>query len=1037
MKKFISIFVLFSILIAPIRIPTAEAVANWDTTGSYVFRFNYEGGDYDHNVILSQTGDQVTGTGSHNAYAWTITPAGVVSGDNINLTAQYTASADAVTPLTTMNITGTIAPGGTMSGTWTDNYQGTERSGTWMTTSGNAVSSLPTYVKVTIAKYVNGVPATVENTMNASFPMTSTWTTTNVGSGTGNYNLSATGFNNPNPYQATTSDMNRGADYSTYENASTSCEIPNMYALAGYSTGNTLAEAEMNPVSMDVPALTNIQNDKFIIVWNKTCVSTPVHLTPANNSTHLSSANTLIDWTDSISWAGSLSYIYEASNSIDTNPDGSFVSPVYTSATLNSSEIISTNAPLATYFWNVRAQDAGANFSNWTLPWKLVISNSLENTVVVTKNTSMAENEPGWMFNRDLSTQTPYEFNNDEKSIGIGSLYVLPIGETPADKFIAENFLNKPIAEVESISYDFMIGEGGEATQEEQFYMNVYANFGVSDDLKFYDCRYNVVPTIGSTGGFTTVTFDPTMSYPVTTRTGGSASPFTCPAIPADMDDLSPGSNIRVFALNLGDTSISDQGLDGYFDKVVVKANNVTTTYDFEKFQNVGVITNPTLDQVVSETINLSATYDDNDAINDDTVNWAVRKDSCTANTVFGNVDGFNNSYVWDGAIFNAELDTTSLEEGTYCFVFNPTDDAGQYDVRETVTFKIDNAPDAFQMSPMDGAVEDGVSLVQVWGSHAPDISHFLYESWHDQAATSLRWSQTLTATSKTAPNVPNAEFWWRVRAVDLNGNMSPWTPLWKITIYNTPDGDSEEIQYGTLMVKKIVINNENGTMTAGDFSFTIDGQEIMGYFEEEEGNPLLGEHRLRLPVGTYTVRENDAPNYAGASVNCTDIVISEEQTTTCTFTNDDFVHSGGGSGGAPTVAGASTETPNTGTPTDTGNQTPTGQVLGESTCSAIYLNDFLAFGKKNNPEQVKLLQIFLNEELALSPALVVDGVFGESTKSAVIAFQEKYASEILTPWAPFGLSNGKGTGYVYKTTKWKINMIKCSDLKLVVPQLP
>jgi hypothetical protein len=202
-------------------------------------------------------------------------------------------------------------------------------------------------------------------------------------------------------------------------------------------------------------------------------------------------------------------------------------------------------------------------------------------TVVVIGNTSSGENQPGWMFNRDTSTSTPYEFNTDQFSIGMGSLYVKPIGANPSDKFIGENFLSTTsIAEVNLISYDFMIGAAGASTQEEQFYMNVYANFGVSDDLKYYDCRYNVVPTVGSTSGFTTVTFDPTQAYPVTSS---NASPHACPSVPADMDLSSPGSNIRMFSLNVGDTSTSDAGLDGYLDQVVVDLDSGVTTYDFER----------------------------------------------------------------------------------------------------------------------------------------------------------------------------------------------------------------------------------------------------------------------------------------------------------------------------------------------------------------------------------------------------------------------------------------------------------------------
>ena len=205
-------------------------------------------------------------------------------------------------------------------------------------------------------------------------------------------------------------------------------------------------------------------------------------------------------------------------------------------------------------------------------------------TVIVSGDTAAGENQPGWLFNRDLSTSTPFGFISGVSSIGVGSLYVLPIdGSSPSDKFIAENFLNAPIADVNSISYDFQIGSGGTALDANEFYMNVYTNFGESADDKFYDCRYNIVPVVGSTSEFTTVTFDPTQAYLVTTRTGASASPYPCPAVPADMDNLSPGSNIRAFALNVGDTSSNDDGLDGYLDNVVVDMDsNGVTTYDFE-----------------------------------------------------------------------------------------------------------------------------------------------------------------------------------------------------------------------------------------------------------------------------------------------------------------------------------------------------------------------------------------------------------------------------------------------------------------------
>lgn len=234
--------------------------------------------------------------------------------------------------------------------------------------------------------------------------------------------------------------------------------------------------------------------------------------------------------------------------------------------------------------------DVDSNCESFTMPAGSLSEYSVTETEVdIYGSTTATNNDPGkWFFNRDVATSTPYEFNTDAASIGSGSLYVLPIENTPdADKFIGEYFAMTPISEVRSFSYDFQIGAGGVDTEEEQFYLNVYANFGVSPDDKFYDCRYNVVPTIGSTGGFTTVTFDPTQAYPVTTRTGAEASPFACPAVPADMDTLSAGSNIRAFAINLGDTSGSDLGLDGYFDNVVFATTDETTVFDFEPYPAV------------------------------------------------------------------------------------------------------------------------------------------------------------------------------------------------------------------------------------------------------------------------------------------------------------------------------------------------------------------------------------------------------------------------------------------------------------------
>ncbi|MEX2340882.1 MAG: hypothetical protein WD605_01020, partial [Candidatus Paceibacterota bacterium] len=224
MKKLFSLFIGVATLVAPLAFTgSALAAPNWDTTGSYVVDFNYLGTDSPHDVNLTQDGaGDLTGNGGSpagaNTYTWVIT-SGDVDGDTISYVADYTATPDAVTPQTTMNVDGVIATDGSMSGTWTDNYQGEERAGTWHSTSGTAseIEAVPVddeMVTVTIMKFINGSQATDESADSADFPMNSSWTADNIGAGSGSYTLSET---NDVAYQAETTDMSKGANYSTHE----------------------------------------------------------------------------------------------------------------------------------------------------------------------------------------------------------------------------------------------------------------------------------------------------------------------------------------------------------------------------------------------------------------------------------------------------------------------------------------------------------------------------------------------------------------------------------------------------------------------------------------------------------------------------------------------------------------------------------------------------------------------------------------------------------------------------------------------------
>lgn len=69
-----------------------------------------------------------------------------------------------------------------------------------------------------------------------------------------------------------------------------------------------------------------------------------------------------------------------------------------------------------------------------------------------------------------------------------------------------------------------------------------------------------------------------------------------------------------------------------------------------------------------------------------------------------------------------------------------------------------------------------------------------------------------------------------------------------------------------------------------------------------------------------------------------------------------------------------------------------------EVTCEAHpYLKNPIKLGRKNNPEDVKLLEEFLNRyENANLP---IDGIYSREDFYAVIKWQEKYATDILSPW--------------------------------------
>jgi uncharacterized repeat protein (TIGR01451 family) len=121
------------------------------------------------------------------------------------------------------------------------------------------------------------------------------------------------------------------------------------------------------------------------------------------------------------------------------------------------------------------------------------------------------------------------------------------------------------------------------------------------------------------------------------------------------------------------------------------------------------------------------------------------------------------------------------------------------------------------------------------------------------------------------------------------------------------------------------------------------------------------------------------------------------------------------------------------------------GQVLGASTSNVstggaaatcgVYLNDYIRSGWNNDPAEVTKLQTFLNGNLGTN--VPVTGIYDQQDFSAVEQFQIKYGSQVLAPWVSFGLPDQTTpTGFVYQTTKWRINNLYCATLNLPMPSL-
>ena len=107
--------------------------------------------------------------------------------------------------------------------------------------------------------------------------------------------------------------------------------------------------------------------------------------------------------------------------------------------------------------------------------------------------------------------------------------------------------------------------------------------------------------------------------------------------------------------------------------------------------------------------------------------------------------------------------------------------------------------------------------------------------------------------------------------------------------------------------------------------------------------------------------------------------------------------------------------------------------------CVFPYLTKHIKWGAANDPVEVAKLQRFLREHEQLEVPL--NGVYDETTLTAVMIFQRRYAADVLEPW---GLTGEQPTGFVFITTTLVINRLYCEmstkhdlDLRHVYDESP
>ncbi|MDB5238734.1 MAG: hypothetical protein JWO00_69 [Candidatus Parcubacteria bacterium] len=277
---------------------------------------------------------------------------------------------------------------------------------------------------------------------------------------------------------------------------------------------------------------------------------------------------------------------------------------------------------------------------------------------------------------------------------------------------------------------------------------------------------------------------------------------------------------------------------------------------------------------------------------------------------------------------------------------------------------------------------------------------------WYGVAPTTL-----LNSNPYKYPHVPFVLTWlYSPEALCTNGGTT--TP--PVTATNTPPVIT-------------ITGNNPATVTVGT-DYTDAGATAVDAEDGDLTSHIVASSTVSTTtVGTYAVTYTvtDSGGLTATSTRTVNVVASTTDTTS----------SGGGTGpGGSGIVGGGGGTPAGGPNIGIGGGYSTpylgsfgGGSSGNTALSCILLNDFLRYGRANNPTEVVKLQAFLKRTYGYD--VDVNGTFDLKTLAGVHAFQTKFLGDVMGPWGA-----NHSSGYVYITTKKKINQIACDTAFIINP---